>query len=55
MAIIFTIDNERIRIFRKRFFEISSHLPYKEKINFIESRLKKNNNIKEVKIKSLYS
>ena len=28
--------------FRKRFFELSSHLPKEEKVNFIESRIEKN-------------
>ena len=28
--------------FRKRFFELSSHLPKKEKVNFIESRIENN-------------
>ena len=32
--------------FRKRFFELSSHLPKKENINFIESRIEKNSQSK---------
>ena len=37
--------------FRKRFFELTSHLPKKEKVNFIESKIIKEKNLKKLMIK----
>ena len=51
MVIILKFIIKKEEFFRKRFFELSSHLPKKEEVNFIESRIKKQSKFKEVMIK----